>query len=149
MFVRVADYQADAGESCDFFRGALGVAAGDYDLCVGILATYAADGGASVLIGACGDRAGVHYHYRGLRGCRGAGDALRFELAFQSGAVGLSGAAAEVLDVVPGHLVMLAQVRVGSGKSLLLEKGTGSEGVWKKQKQEQSQKQRTGVSAPH
>jgi hypothetical protein len=82
MFVRVADYQTDAGESGDFLGGALGVTAGDHDLCFGILAADAADGGASVLIGICRYGAGVHHHHRGLRGSGGAGDTLLFELAF-------------------------------------------------------------------
>jgi hypothetical protein len=60
VLVGVADDQGHAGESGDFFRGTLGVAAGDYDLRLGILAAHAADGGARVLVGARGDGAGVH-----------------------------------------------------------------------------------------
>jgi hypothetical protein len=59
MFVGVADYQAYAGERDDFFRGALGIAAGYYNSRFGILAADAADGGAGVLIGGGGDGAGV------------------------------------------------------------------------------------------
>ena len=63
VFVRVADYYAYAGERGDFFWGALSVASRHYDLCFGILAADAADGGARVLI-CCGrDRAGVHHYH--------------------------------------------------------------------------------------
>ena len=44
-----------------------------------------------------------------MRGRVCAGEAALLELAFESGAVGLRGTAAEVLYVVGGHLVMLAQ----------------------------------------
>ena len=59
MFMRVADDLADAGQSGDFFRRALRVAAGDHDLGFGVLAMNAADGGAGVLIGGGGHGAGV------------------------------------------------------------------------------------------
>jgi hypothetical protein len=59
VLVRISNYQIYARECCDFFRCSLGVAASNYDSCVGILAADSADGGASVMIGACGDRARV------------------------------------------------------------------------------------------
>jgi hypothetical protein len=63
VFVGVADDYGYAGESGDFFWGTLGVTARNYDLRFWILAADTADGGARVLVGACSDRAGVHYNY--------------------------------------------------------------------------------------
>lgn len=108
VFVGVADYYAYARERGDFFWGALGVASRYYDLGFGILAADAADGGAGVLIGGRSDGASVQDYDCGLRGRACAGEAALFELAFEGGAVGLSGTAAEVLYVVGGHMVMLA-----------------------------------------
>ena len=59
MLVRVPDHRGHTGQSGDFFRRALRVAAGDHDLGFGILAMNAAHGGAGVLIGGGSYRAGV------------------------------------------------------------------------------------------
>ena len=98
MLVRIADYLGDAGKRGDFFRGALRVAAGDHDLRIGILAMDAADGGAGILIGGGGDGAGIE-HDSSASVARRAFESPLFELALDSGAVGLGGAAAEILDV--------------------------------------------------
>ena len=63
VLVGVADDYGYTGESGDFFWGALSVATGNHDLRLRILAADTADGGARVLVGACGDGAGVHYNY--------------------------------------------------------------------------------------
>jgi hypothetical protein len=107
VFVGVADHGGDAGEGRDFFGSALGVASGDDDFCQRILALHAADGGAGVLIGGMGDGAGVHYYQVGFSG-GGRCEAAGFELTFEGGAVGLSGAASEVFDVEGGHGTMVA-----------------------------------------
>ena len=59
MFMRVPDDLRDARQGGQLFGRALGIAAGDHDLCAGIFAVDSADGGAGVLIGGGGDRAGV------------------------------------------------------------------------------------------
>src|ERR1700674_311976 len=107
MLVGVADDQADAGEGGNLFGGALRVAAGDYDSRFRILPTYAADRGASILVRARGDCAGIHHHHGGLRGSGGAGRPALLELAFEGCAVSLSGATAEVFYVVSGHVLMV------------------------------------------
>ena len=105
--MRVADDQADAGEFCDLFGGALRVASGDDDAGVGVLALHAADGGAGVLIGRSGDGAGVEDDDGGVCGFVGARESLLFELTFEGRAIGLRGAAAEVFDVISGHMLMV------------------------------------------
>src|SRR5258708_38895393 len=104
MFVGVADDEADAGQRRDFFRSALCVASGHYDSCFRILAANAADRGARILVRAGGHGAGIHHDYGGLRRSRGACDTVLLELAFEGGAVSLSGAAAKVLYIVSGHV---------------------------------------------
>src|ERR1700675_1864579 len=102
-FVGVADYDGDAGEGGEFFRGARGVAAGDDDFGDGVGGVEFADGVASLSVGGGGDSAGVEDDDVG-GGCRrGRGTAAVEELAFDGGAVGLGGAAAELLDVEGGH----------------------------------------------
>src|ERR1700688_2878279 len=110
MFVGVADYGGDTGQSGDFRGSALGVASGDDDFCHRILALHAADGGAGVLIGGIRDRAGVENYEVGV-GRGSAGETAGFELAFESGAVGLSGAASEVFDVKSLHGTIVAHGR--------------------------------------
>jgi hypothetical protein len=98
-FVGVADDPGDAGELGEFFGGALGVAAGDDDLGGGILGVDFADGVAGLGIGGGGDGAGVHNYDAGCARICGGGAAAVEELTLEGGAVGLGGAAAELLDV--------------------------------------------------
>lgn len=107
VLVGVADDGGDAGQRGDFCGGTLGVASGDNDVCIRILAADAADGGAGVLIGGAGDGASIQYDDFGIGGF-GAMMTARFELAFEGGAVGLRGAASEVLDVKRGHEIIVA-----------------------------------------
>ena len=103
MFVRITDDLGDAGEGGDFLGGALGVASGDDDLGAGILAMDAADGGAGIVIGGGGDGAGIEHDEFSAVGSSGAFESLLLELALEGGAVGLGGAASEVLDVESCH----------------------------------------------
>ena len=110
MLVRVADHVRDARKRGDLFGSALGVTPRDNNFCQRILALDAADSGTGILIGGIRNCTGVQNYEIGLRGGR-RGQAPGFELARQGGAIGLSGAASEVFDVVGGHGTMLAQVR--------------------------------------
>ena len=103
MLVRIAYDQIYPGQGRDFFGGALGITACNYDACFGILAADSTDCGTGILIGACRDRTGVQNYDRCPLRTRGAGQALFFELAFQGGAVGLRGAASEVFYKESGH----------------------------------------------
>jgi len=101
--VGIAYDVVDAGESGEFFGGALGVAAGDDYAGVGILGVDSADGVAGLGVGGGGYCAGVENDDGGVSGIFGGNIAAVPELAFQSGAIGLGGAAAELLDVEGGH----------------------------------------------
>ena len=103
VFVRVADYAGYSRQGCDFFGSALGVASRDDDLGVGILAVDAADGGAGIVIGGGGDGAGVEHDEFGAGDGGSAVESLLLELALDRGAVGLGGAASEILDVESSH----------------------------------------------
>jgi hypothetical protein len=107
MFVRVADYGGDAGQGGDFLGRALGVASGDDNSCQWVLALHTADGGAGVLIRRIRNGAGVQNYQVGLGG-RGRRQAASFELSCESGAIGLGGAASEVLYVIRGHRTIVA-----------------------------------------
>jgi len=104
MFVRVAHNAGYAGQGRDLFRGTLGVASGDDNLRVGILALDAADSGAGILVGGGRHRTGVEDDHVGIRG-RGATQAALLELALQGSAIRLGGATAEILHVESGHVV--------------------------------------------
>jgi hypothetical protein len=58
-FVGIAYYVGDAGEGCQVFRGALGIAASDNDGGGGFGGVNFADGLAGLGVGGCGDRTGV------------------------------------------------------------------------------------------
>jgi len=101
--VGIADDPGNARECGEFFGSALGVAAGDDKAGGGILAVNLANGVASLSVGGSGYGAGVE-DYDGGRCWIGGGAATTIEeLAFDSGAVGLGGAAAELLDVEGRH----------------------------------------------
>ena len=98
----VADDAADAGESGQFFWSTLGVAPGDDDAGGRACGVNFADSVAGLGVSGGRDGAGVEDDdVSALRGCRGA--ATIEELAFDGGAVGLGGSAAELFDVEGGH----------------------------------------------
>src|SRR5882724_2820997 len=101
--MRISYYPGHAGESGQIFGGALGVAAGGDNFCVGIAGVDLADGVAGLGVGGCGDRAGVYdYHVGGVRVAAGSTAAVE-ELALNGGSIGLSCAAAELFDVESGR----------------------------------------------
>ena len=67
-FVAVADDGGDAGEDCQFFSGALGIAASGDDTGCGVEAISAADVGAGFAIGLGGNAACVDNDHIGLGG---------------------------------------------------------------------------------
>ena len=99
----VADDVSDAGEGGEFFRCALRVAAGDDNFGGGILVVDFADGVASLSVGGSGDGTGVEDYDFGGGGVSRRGKAEIAELAFEGGAVGMGGAATELVDVEGGH----------------------------------------------
>jgi hypothetical protein len=101
-------------------RGALGVASGDHDFCVGIAASNATDGGTGILIGRSRDSTGINHVEIGLRGLLCTGKAALDELMFESGAVSLGGTTAEVFDVIGGHKIIVAQFGIGRRASGML-----------------------------
>lgn len=108
MFMRVPDDLRDARQGGQLFGRALGIAAGDHDLCAGIFAVDSADGGAGVLIGGGGDRAGVQDDDFGVAQHAGALHSQILELAFDGRAVGLSRPAPKILYVKTCHHTILA-----------------------------------------
>ena len=91
-----------------FLGRALRVAAGHQNAGRGIFAMHAAHGLAHVFIGRGGDGAGVEHHeIGGRRARRAASKPLRGEQRFESGAIGLGGAAAEILDEELPHFFSL------------------------------------------
>jgi hypothetical protein len=101
--VGIADDPGDAWEGGEFFGSALGVAAGDDEAGRGILGVKLANRVACLSVGGSGYRARVENNDGG-RCWIGRGSAATIEeLAFDSGAIGLRGAAAELLDVEARH----------------------------------------------
>jgi len=101
--VGIAYYVGDAGEGCQVFRGALGIAASDNDGGGGFGGVNFADGLAGLGVGGCGDRTGVENDHIGIKGGGGGATPTVEELALDGGTVGLGGAAAELFDVEGGH----------------------------------------------
>jgi len=101
--VGVAYDEGDAGKRGNFFWSALGVAAGDDDLSVGIGSVEFADRVTGLSIGGCSDGAGVYHNDVGGDGGGRDGTTAIEELTLDGGSVGLGGAAAELFDVKGGH----------------------------------------------
>ena len=102
-FVGIADDPGDARECNKFLRGALGVASGDDDAGGGILRMDFSNGGAGLRIGGGGHGASIYDNDAGGGGIGCGGKAAVEQLAFDGGAIGLRGAAAELLDVESGQ----------------------------------------------
>src|ERR1035441_3899421 len=97
--MRVSDDQTDTGQRRNLLGCALSVAAGDQDSGGGIFAMNAADGSPRILIGRCGDGAGIQDNDFGLDGGRGALQSAGQQLALDGGAIGLGRAASEVIPM--------------------------------------------------
>ena len=93
-------------------RCALRVAAGHQNLGRGILAMDAANGGAGVLIGSSGDRAGIQHDDFGLVGIAGALESALEQLTLNGCAVSLGRAAAEVLYMIGRHRLIILSGRL-------------------------------------
>lgn|SRR5580692_3326061 len=104
VFVRVANHAGYPGQGCDFFRSTLGVASGDDDPGVGILALHAANRGTGILVGGGCHRTSVEDDHVGIGG-GGAVQPALLELALQGSAIRLGGAAAEIFYTEGGHVV--------------------------------------------
>src|SRR5580658_826967 len=104
VFVRVANHAGYAGQGSDFFRSTLGVASGDDDPGVGILALHAANRGTGILVGGGCHGTGVEDDHVGIGG-GGAIQPALLELALQGSAIRLGGAAAEIFYTEGGHVV--------------------------------------------
>jgi hypothetical protein len=109
--VRVTDHAGHAGKRCDLLRRALRITPRDNNLCQRILTLHAADGGAGILIRGIRDSASIQNDKIGLARW-GRRQTTGFELAFESSAIGLSGAASKILYVVGGHGAMVTQTRI-------------------------------------
>jgi hypothetical protein len=94
---------AYARQRGDFPRRALRVTAGYQNPAGGVLPVDAADGGAYVLVGRRGHGAGIQNHDFGLLWRARRREAVLPQLALQNGAIGLSGAATEVLNIESAH----------------------------------------------
>ena len=72
VLMGIAHYPRDTGQGGKFMGRALGIAACNQNFCIRIFAMHAPDGGAGVLIGSRGDRAGIEDDDVGISGRRGA-----------------------------------------------------------------------------
>ncbi len=100
----VADDGIDLGEGGKFFRGALGVAAGDDDAGGGVLAADAAQIRAGLAVGFRGHAAGIYNdNMRGIRRFSGR-ESVVAQVGGNGLAVSTAGAAAEVFNVIFCHV---------------------------------------------
>src|SRR5215472_925728 len=97
MLVRIAHDPSDAGQRGDLLGSALGVAASDHDLSVGIFAVYPADRGARILVGGGGHGTGIEHDYVGFAHRSCVPQASGGKSAFHGGAISLGRSATKVL----------------------------------------------------
>ena len=90
----------------------------------------AADGCTRILIGRCGDGAGIQDDDFRLDGRGGAFQSAGEQLALDSGAIGLGRAASEVLDMIGRHQAIILGVLCGWRWSGVAATGEGGE-WWK------------------
>src|ERR1700675_734069 len=98
----IADDPCDAGESGQFFGGALGVTAGDDDTDGGVGGVKLSNGVAGLGVGGGGDGAGVEDDDVGGGGRGSGGVATVEQLALEGSAIGLRGAATRLFDKKSG-----------------------------------------------
>ena len=103
--MRIADDPGDARQRGEFFGCALRVAARDDDAGSGVAGVDFADGIASLRIGCGGHGTSVYDDDVCGAGIRRGQASTITQLAFDRGAVGLRGAAAELFDVKGRHLL--------------------------------------------
>ena len=102
-FVGVTDNEGDARKSGNFFRGSLGVAAGDHDARGRIGGVNLANGVAGLRVGCGGNRTSIEDNNVGGGRIGGRDGTLFAKLPLDGCAIGLSGAAAELLDEESAH----------------------------------------------
>ena len=103
----VADDGVDSGQSGDFLRRALGVAAGDQDACGWIFPMDSAQKGAGSAVRLRGHAAGVGNDHIGPVWTGSRAQAALAQLGAYDFAVGPAGPASEVLNVVFCHVASL------------------------------------------
>ncbi len=122
----VADDPGHAGKRGELFGSALGVAAGDDDAGGWILGVDFANGVACLRVGGGCDRASVYDDDVGGGGFGRDDTATVEQLAFESGAVGLRGAAAELSDVESGHQLRKVKNKSSPQSTQRAPSGNGS-----------------------
>src|SRR5580658_5084961 len=130
MLVRVADDETNAGQRGDFFWRALRVAAGDHNAGLRILSTHSSDSGPRILVCVRSHGTGIQYNHSGLRRRRGACHPTPLELAFERGAVSLSGAAAKVLYKISGHVLYGNAPSASLPQSEVKSRGKEARATW-------------------
>ena len=103
--MRISDDERDAFDRGEFLRSALGIATGDQNARLGMVAMKAPDGLADFIVGGRGYCAGIENDQAGVRCGSGGREAFGDEAGFNGGAVGLGGAAAEVFDEESIHYI--------------------------------------------
>ena len=102
-FVGIADHPGDAREGGELFRSTLRITTRHDDTSRRIPRMKFADGIASLGIRRGGHRTRVYHHDVRIRGFIGRPEAVLAQLAFDSGAIGLRGPAAELFDAECVH----------------------------------------------
>src|SRR6266436_816321 len=104
--VGIADNPGHAGDCGKLFGGALRIASGDDDADGGVGGVKLADGVAGLGVGGGRNGAGIDDDDVGGVGGSGCAAAVQ-QLALKGGAIGLSGAATELLDEKSRHVGLL------------------------------------------
>jgi hypothetical protein len=108
--VGVSDDQADTRQRRKLLRRALSVASGNQDSGGWIFAMNAADGSTRILIGRCGDGAGIQDDDFSFYGGGGTSQPTAQQLALDGGAIGLGRATSEGLNMICRHQAIILGV---------------------------------------
>jgi hypothetical protein len=107
MLVRITDDYTYSRKLRQFLRSTLRVTACNKDLRLGIMPVDAADAGPNILIGRCGNGAGVENNDRGLVSNGGPVEPAFEQFMLDRCAVGLGGTTAEVFNEEAGHSAII------------------------------------------
>ena len=121
VLVGIAHYPSHAGQSSQFFRRALRVAAGHQNPAIRIHPLQSSDRGTCIFIRPLGHGAGVQHNNFGIANRTGSLQSALQKLPIQRGAIRLCSTAAKILYVEASHAPILNEWMLRKATCMLLQ----------------------------
>lgn len=101
----ISDHCADAVQAGELVRRALGIAAGDDDFCLGVVAVNAANKRTRAAVGISGDAASIDDDNAGAGNICGRAQTIPAQTGGDGFAIGAAGTAPKILNMVFCHVI--------------------------------------------